>query len=379
MGFTAFFEPIAKEFGWSYTQISIAASLRGLELGIFAPLMGFLVDRFGARKLIFCGTLSIGCSFMLLSLMNSLSMFYVSFIIMGLGTSACTGVVLTPAVANWFKRDLGKALGIMASGFGLGGLLIPVITYLINVYQWRTTFVILGAGIWVLGVPVSLLVRQNPEQYGYLPDGANPDASALPTQSQDTEVDFKKALQTKIFWYISIAEAIRLMALMAVITHVMPYLSTLGMPRSKAALVTTCIPLISIIGRVGFGWLGDRFNRWNIMITAYFLPGLGLIAFAYLGADWLIVLFLILFPLTWGAGPVRGAIMRSYFGRASLGKIIGIMAGIGTLARMSGPFLAGWTYDTFGYYQPIWLVFAGTFTISVALMLTLKPRIKHPG
>ena len=112
-GFTAFFEPIAKEFGWSYTQISLAASLRGLELGIFAPVMGLLVDRFGARRLLFCGTLSIGFGFILLSMISTLGMFYGAFILIGVGTSACTGTVLAPAVANWFKKDVGKALGIM--------------------------------------------------------------------------------------------------------------------------------------------------------------------------------------------------------------------------------------------------------------------------
>jgi sugar phosphate permease len=168
-GFTAFLEPIAEEFGWSYTKVSFAASLRGLELGIFAPVMGFLVDRFGPRRLLFLGTLSIGSGFIFLSLTSTLGMFYGSFVLIGIGTSACMGTVLAPAVANWFRKDVGKALGIMSCGIGAGGILLPLITLLIDLYQWRTTFVILGFGIMLIGLPLSLIVRHRPEKYGYLP------------------------------------------------------------------------------------------------------------------------------------------------------------------------------------------------------------------
>lgn len=114
-GFTAFFEPIFEEFGWSYTQISLGASLRGLELGLFAPIVGLLVDRFGPRRLLFSGSLFIAAGFFLLAKTTNLTMFYGAFGLIGLGASSCTGTVLTPAVANWFKKDVGKALGITSA------------------------------------------------------------------------------------------------------------------------------------------------------------------------------------------------------------------------------------------------------------------------
>ena len=99
-GFTAFFEPIREEFGWSYTQISLATSLRGLEMGIFAPLIGFLVDRFGARKLVFYGTIAVGLRLILLSLTQSLAMFYASFLLIAFGAGGCASVVFMTAVAQ---------------------------------------------------------------------------------------------------------------------------------------------------------------------------------------------------------------------------------------------------------------------------------------
>ena len=372
-GFTAFFEPIAKETGWSYTQISIAASLRGLEVGILAPVAGFLVDRFGPRRLIFCGTLTTGFGLILLSQTNSLTMFYGAFVLLALGLSACTSTVLMTAVANWFRKNMGRALGIMACGFGAGGILVPLIVRLIDLYQWRTTLIILGLGMWLFGIPLSFVIRHRSEKYGYLPDGETSVEQVSTPESQDREVGFKGALRNRNFWHLSIAEAVRMMIAMAVITHIMPYLGSLNIPRSKAALVATSIPLLSIIGRLGFGWLGDIFDKRYVMAGTYSLVGIGILAFSYVQITWLIFPFLIFFPLSWGAMVLRGAIVREYFGMASFGKIFGIMMGITAVGKIIGPSIAGWTYDALGSYHPIWLVFAGISIVPVMLMLTMKP------
>jgi len=375
-GFTAFFEPIAREFGWSYTQISLAASLRGLELGIFAPVIGFLVDRFGARRLLFLGTLSIGFGFILLSLTSTLGMFYGAFILIGAGTSACTGTVLAPAVANWFRKDVGKALGIMSCGIGAGGILLPFITSLIDLYQWRTTFVILGSGMFLIGIPLSFLILHRPEEYGYLPDGATLEEQKANTEFQDQEVDLRTALRTRVFWHLSVAESIRIMTVTALITHVIPYLSSLGISRSHATLVATSIPLLSIVGRLVFGWLGDEFNKYKVMAMLYVLGGFSILTFAYVNTTWLLYPFLILFPLSWGAPPLRGAILRESFGRLALGSILGILGGVATIARILGPALAGWTFDTFGHYHFVWFFFTGAFAVAVILMLTMSsPKV----
>ncbi len=136
-GFTAFFEPIQREFGWSYAQISLASSLRGFEVGILAPLVGFLVDRFGSRKLLLGGNIVIAIGLILMSLMTSLPMFYLSILFIALGAGGCTSVVVMTAVAIWFKKNVGLALGIVSSGFGAGGAIIPFTVYLIDATGWR--------------------------------------------------------------------------------------------------------------------------------------------------------------------------------------------------------------------------------------------------
>lgn len=377
-GFTAFFEPIVEEFGWSYTQVSIAFSLRGLEMGILAPITGFLVDRFGSRKLALSGTLIVGFAFILLSLAKSLYMFYSAFVLLVLGTSGCATTVLTTAAAHWFRRNVGKAMGIVVCGFAAGGMFIPLIVWLIHRYQWRTALVILGLAMWALGIPLSLVIRHRPEQYGYLPNGEiSPEPTAI-HGSRDTkkEVKVKRALRNKGFWAIGFAEAIRAMIAMAVITHVMPYLSSIGLSRTNAAFVATAIPLFSIIGRLGFGWLGDIFDKRYVLSGLYCLFGMGTLAFSYVHVRWLIFPFLLLFsPAYGGAVTLRGAIITEYFGRASFGRLLGIVMGMVAIGGVIGPTVAGWTFDNWGSYQPVWLSFAGTSVVAMVLILGLKaPR-----
>jgi len=374
-GFTVFFEPIVEEFGWSHTQVSVAFSLRGFEIGILAPITGLLVDRFGPRKLAFSGTFIVGAAFIVLGFTNSLGMFYGAFILLALGTSGCSATVLMTAVAHWFKKNIGKAMGIVACGFGAGGLLIPVMVWLIEQYQWRTAIIALGLGMWALGIPPSILIRHAPEQYGYLPDGEIPVGPSDGDGDRDSgqEVTLKEALESKNFWKISIAEAIRMMIAMAVTTHVMPYLGSIGMSKISAAFVTTSIPLFSIIGRLGFGWLGDIIDKKYVLALVFCSLGLGTLAFSYIHVRWLILPFLLLFcPGFGGSASLRGAVVREYFGMASFGGLYGIIMGVAAIGGIIGPLAAGWTFDKVGAYQSVWLFFAGTAFIAVVLILRLR-------
>jgi OFA family oxalate/formate antiporter-like MFS transporter len=374
-GFTAFFEPIREEFGWSYAQISIAASLRGLETGIFAPLVGFLVDRFGPRKLILWGTITVGFGLILLSLTQSLAMFYASFLLIGFGAGGCTSVVTMTAVANWFRRKVGLALGVMGSGIGAGGLMVLLIVGLIDLYQWRPTLIILGLGMWALGIPLSLVVRNRPEHYGYLPDGevSSPHVQAHDMQAKGAEISLRQAVKMRSFLYLNIAEIIRIMTLMAVFTHVMPYLSSVGMPRATAGLVAGIIPVIGIIGRFGLGWLGDVFDKRYVLAMATASISLGLLAFSYVQVRWAIIPFLLLFPIGHGGSMVvRGSIVREYFGRDSFGKMIGVIMGSAAVGGIIGPTLAGWVFDTVGSYHPIWLVLFGLTGLTTVLISRIK-------
>ncbi|UCH51248.1 MAG: MFS transporter [Chloroflexota bacterium] len=375
-GFTAFFEPIVEEFGWSYTEVSIGASLRGLEMGILAPLIGFLVDRFGSRKLALFGVITVGVGLILISQTQSLVMLYAGFLVLSLGAGGCTSIVLYTAVANWFKRHIGRALGIAACGFGSGGLMVPLIPLLIDTYDWRTTLVILALGIWVMGIPLALIIRDKPEQYGYLPDGgvmpiSTSDYSAVPEPAQ---ASFSDLIKGRTLWFISLAESIRWIIITAVVIHIMPYLSSVGFPRASAALVAAAVPLISLIGRFGFGWLGDIFDKRYLMAITYLLTGIAMITLSFVSEGIITFLFVIFFALAIGGSvTLRGAMLSDYFGRNSFGRALGISMGASAIGSIIGPTLAGLTFDTTGSYKLIWLIYGGLTIISITLILMLKP------
>lgn len=381
--FTAFFEPIQQEFGWSYTQISLATSLRGLEMGIFAPIVGFLVDRFGSRKLLLGGTIVIGIGLVLLSFTHSLLMFYLCFLFIALGAGGCTSVVTMTAVAIWFQKNVGLALGIMASGFGAGGLIIPLIVFLIDESGWRITLVILGVGMWLLGIPLSLIVRDRPEQLGSSPDGPLTESSTTSDQGESPEKTkraFLEMIKKRSFLYLNIAETVRMMAVTAVVTHLMPYLSSIGMSRATSGAVAAALPLVSIVGRFGFGWWGDRFDKRFVLATTFFLMSAGVFAFCYVQSFWVLLVFILLFAPGFGGSMVlRGAILQEYFGMASFGKMLGIVLGSASIGGIIGPTLAGWAFDTLGSYTSVWYGLCGISGVAIFLVVKIKPIVSPSG
>ena len=376
-GFTAIFEPIANEMGWSYTQISLAASLRGLEISLLAPLLGMLADRWGPRRLIFSGAVITAVGLILLSQATSLGGFYGAFVIIAIGMSSCSMTVLMTTVANWFHRKVGIASGIAVSGFGFGGLLILVIVRLIEMYEWRMTMIILALGTLVMVLPLSLLFRHKPEQYGYLPDGQVESPVTLAngsslSQAVEVDVKAKQALKSRTFWHIALAFTFHTMLISATATHIMPYLSSIGVTRARSGLVATAMPLISISGRIGLGWLGDKLNRRQITMGAFAMMSLGMFCFGYASnaGIWLLAPFLLLFGIGYGGTNVlRAALAREYFGRTNFGTIFGLIVGISMLGSIVGPPLAGWVYDNWGSYQGIWFVFAG---LAVAALISIS-------
>ena len=375
LGFTAAFEPITHEFGWSYTQVSLAASLRGLEVGLLVPVAGMLMDRWGPRRLVFGGVALSGLGLMLLSQINSLAMFYACFILISAGVSTATTTLLMAVVANWFRRKVGLAMGLAASGVAFGGLLIPLITSIVDTFGWRQAMIIMGLGMWAIPLPLSLLLRHKPEKYGWLPDGEDQrsvfdDDHSRPEVSNEVHVGAREALTSRTFWIIAIAFLCQVLPVNAVNTHIMPYLSSIGIPRSTSSFIASALPLLTVVGRVGFGWSGDRVDKKRVTALALALTSLGvlILGFTSAGQTWVIVAFLVVFGLGWGgAVPMLSGLLREYFGRERLGTIIGFAGGVMMVGVIAGAPLAGWVFDQQQDYQLAWFVLAGIVGVATVL------------
>ncbi|HSW57989.1 MAG TPA: MFS transporter [Dehalococcoidales bacterium] len=386
-GFTAFFEPFITTFGWSYAQVSVAVSLRGAETGLIAPLLGYWVDRRGPRWLLFSGSILVGISLIILSKMQSLVGFYTGAIILAFGTSLCSPAVVAPSAANWFKKRLGMATGILAAGFGFGGLLIPVIIQLINTAGWRETLFILGIGALVICLPLSLVVRHRPEQYGLRPDGekapeekaagAN-NAQSIPALSTGRDYTTREALTSRAFWHLTLGFTLQYMVVGSVLAHIMPFLSSVQIDRSTAGFLAAAVPVVSIAGRLASGWASDRLDRKSLAVLSFAVITAATLLFDFSGAGtlWLMVVAVGLFGISYGsANTLRAVLLREYFGRSRFGTVFGFLMGFLSLGVIVGPLLAGWIFDTFQSYSYAWWLFTLLNAAALLLIITL-PKAK---
>lgn len=381
-GITFFVDPMAEEFGWSHATIMWAVSLRTIELGIAAPIVGFAVNRWGPRRLLVGGGLMGGIGFVLLSQVNSLPMFYAVFVFVAMGFSACGSVVLTTVVANWFRRRVGLAMGLTLAGFGLGGLLMPGVGWLVEAHGWRTASIVLGAGTCVAVPLLGSIIRRRPEDCGYLPDGAIvPIAGGSPADGEIPAGDLspRQALRAQAFWFLAVSAAIGFMGMNAVTALVASYLDDERASTGMIWVTTTFLPLASVIGRLGFGWAGDLFSKKIVLFWTVALQIIGLGAFCYAPNVGAIGLFLITFGIGYGGAiALRPAIQREYFGRSAFGAIQGLIMGIVTLGGVVGPVVAGWVFDVRGEYQPAWIAFAIANVAAIPLVLAMRrpdPRL----
>lgn len=390
-GFTSVFKPVADEFEWSYARVSIAASIRGLEIALLAPLVGLLLDRIGPRKLIFSGALITGSGLIFLSRIHSLWAFYGAFALIAVGTSTCIGVVPITVTAYWFHRRVSLATGIVVCGSAAGGLLVPIVTLVIDTFGWRMAMVVFGAATWLILLSLAIIVRHSPERYGLLPDGqvcgfaVEAYVPPRPAYSNYKDLSVWQALRSREFWHLQTAFICHVFAIHAVLTHVMPYLSSIGISRSIGSLAAGAIPVLSVAGRLSFGWLGDRQDKRRITAIGIGLTAISLFGFAFLdrSGEWLLTPVIVLLSIGYGGPvPMIPAMLREYFGRKHLGSIVGFSQGIAMVGSITGQPLAGFVFDTYGRYQAAWIAFAVVNLFGVLSILSAPKsgeRLERPG
>jgi len=386
-GFTVFFNPIRDAFGWSAAVTSVAFVFQRLESGILGPVAGFLVDRVGPRKLMYAGWTIIAIGFFLMSQVDSLWSFYGAFVIMAMGFSFGSFVVMNTAVAHWFREKRSRALTIIYLGFGASGTLVPLIALSISRFGWRESLVWLAVVLGAAGLLLSGVMRHKPEQYGYLPDG-KPRATGEgddPPGSQGASAQLpvdaagftaRDALKTRAFWLLSLAFLFQHIGTSAVMVHIVPYLESVEVPTTIAATAVTGMTLCSVIGRLGFGFLGDFTSKRYLVAGALSLQSIGLFVFSLVGVDrmWLIIVFLLTYAPGYGGPiPLRPALQADYFGTRAFGTIMGLMSSISMIGGLFSPVVAGWVFDTMGSYRLAWQLFALVTLPSVVLILLAKP------
>src|SRR5574341_1724989 len=350
-GFGALFNPIVEEFGWSRAATSFAFSLRSEVGGIAAPVVGFMVDRVGSRRLMVGGVALVALGFVLLSRVESLWAFYGAVIVIAIGMSATGGPVGMVAIAHWFRRRRGRALAVMTVGAGASGVMVLVLAALISAVGWRDALVIMSIVQLAVCVPLALSIRNRPEDMGMQADGEpfqrleDGQSAAPPAEHEGLTV--REALRTSTFWKMSLAAGLTNLGVIAIVVHQIPFFtSSVGLSEGLAAASVTAMTLLSLLGRLGFGWLADQVDKRFVMAGAFALSGVSLLLFATMYEGWQMAYVLPVFATGFGGGiPVRPAFQAEYFGLRAFGAIQGLAFTIATLGGLLGPVFAGWVYD----------------------------------
>jgi sugar phosphate permease len=385
--FGVFFKPMMAEFGWTRAMTSLAASLRSIEGGVAGPVVGWAVDRYGARKVIFSGGLVSGLGFCLMPFVNSLLSFYLVYgVLISIGMSAMLYIPAFVVVAKWFSRKLSRALSVLAVGAGLGGLVFaPISAVIIQHYGWRMAFLIIGVIIWVVVLPLTLVIKEDPQSMGLEPDGdlqkkkENNIENEIPNENQArTEPAFdltlKQALGSSAFWIICLSFFFQNISHSAVFVHAVPALTDAGISVEKAALAIGYLTTVSIVGRLGLGYLGDFMDKRYLFLISFALMGSGMLVLMNARDMVMTYIFIALFGIGFGSTvPLMAAMRAEYFGRAALGKIQGFMSPVTMFAGAIGPFTAGYLFDKTGTYRTAFLIMGLVTFLGGVIMLFAKP------
>jgi MFS family permease len=349
---------LANEFGWSRGAISVAPSLNLIIGGLIAFFIGAASDRYGPRLILAGSAVLVGALFGLASRIDALWHLYaVLGVLLGVAMSSVY-LVPTTTVSRWFVDRRGLALGILLAGLNLAFVTGPRLSaFLIERFGWRTTYLVLGALVWVLAIPGSLLTRFPPA-----PASAGSDRS---TASSGSTV--REALADRRLWLLVTAWMLLGFNQMMMSIHLVSYVKDRGVTLERAALALTILGTGTIAGRILVGMAADRLGTkpmfW-VCLTVQITTLVSIIA----GPSLPILNFLLFWLGLSAAGSdttlVKGAVET--FGVRSIGAVMGVLSLGWRCGAALGPTAAGFIYDATGTYVPAFALAAGGLALSSA-------------
>ncbi len=284
--FGIFFKSLVPEFHASRAAISFAFTLHNVIGAMCAPLVGRLIDRFGARRVILPATATF--ALILISgraLGTSIWQFYLFYAALGLIGISMSPIPYGVVVSHWFNRRRGLALGFMMLGVGLGAIVAPLLAQrLIAAFGWRMAYVIFGFMILLIPLPVvAALLENDPARRGLLPDGVQPRRGASERQSEIEGLTWHEIWHSPTFWLLICAFFLTGASVHAGVLHMPALLTDRGLSPERAALAISIIGLSLLVGRVGSGYLLDRIFAPRVAMFFFGASALGM-AILWLGS-----------------------------------------------------------------------------------------------
>jgi MFS family permease len=381
--FTVFLKPLMQDFYAGRAAVSLAFTLQQIVGALSTPLTGWLIGRYGARKVILPATAMFGV-FLLSNKAFSATLWHCYFFYAALGLLV-HGMGPIPygyVVSHWFDRHRGLTLGLMMVGIGSGAIIMPSFAQgLIARYGWHTAYAILGLLVLLVPIPVvATILKEKPQDLGLSPDGARPGLGAAPPEAGLLGLSRYDAWRSRTFWLMVCAFSLVSVSVTGCVVHMAAMLTDRGITVQTAAFGASVMGAAVLIGRVGTGYLLDRFFASHVAALLFggAAVGMGLLMISSAPSVAFIGAFLVGLGLGAEVDMIAFLVSR-YFGLRSFAEIYSLVFGAFALAGAFGPLLMGAGFDFTGsYHAPLVAFFAATLVAAV-LMIRLGPYRYRAG
>ena len=367
-GLPFYYDFMVQQFGWTRGQVTSGNALSKLVVGpLFGFFAGWMVDRFGPRRLMLAGILMAGAALIGLGSISTLGMFYFFYMLNALGY-VCGGPLPSQVLlSRWFERSRGKAMGFAYLGIGLGGAAVPWISHtLVQHFGWQAALRTLGLLILVIALPAALLAKEPPH--------------AKKSTVSPGFADARDAFTTIPFFLLTLGSMFSIAAVSGAQQNLKLFLSLdLHFAQSQAARILSLVLAFSIVGRLLMGWLADRFPKKYVMVLIYMLVAAAIPLLFAGRAPAAIYIFAAVFGVGLGGDYMIVPLMAAeIFGVQLLGRLLGVILTAGSAAEALSPWLVGRLRDTTGSYSAGFLVLIGLGLLGAASAAML-PKGKKPA
>ncbi len=355
-GLPFYYDFMVQQFGWTRGQVTSGNALSKLVVGpIFGFIAGWMVDRFGPRRLMLAGILMAGTALVGLGSISTLGMFYFFYMLNALGYVFGGPLPNQVILSRWFERSRGKAMGFAYLGIGLGGAAVPWISHtLVQHFGWQAALRTLGFLILLIALPAALLAKE-------------------PTRAKENAVsagfaEARGAFTTIPFFLLTLGSMFSIAAVSGAQQNLKLFLSLdLHFGQSRAARILSLVLAFSIVGRLLMGWLADRFPKKYVMLLIYLLVAAA-IPLLFAGRSILaIYIFAAVFGIGLGGDYLIVPLMTAeIFGVQLLGRLLGVILTAGSVAEAVSPWLVGRLRDTTGSYSAGFLALIGMALLGAA-------------
>ena len=376
---TIFYLPLTRELAVSRGAIALVFSLARALGTVIGPLSGYLVDRWGPRRMVVGGALLVGAGYLVLSQIGSYAWLLVAYVgIIALGHNLGFMHSVMAVVNSWFVQRRAMAMAVVGTAFGVGGsVLAPLLGLAVEAWGWRWAAVMAGAMVTALVLPASVFLHASPESVGLSPDGdrPTPDPSRTsPSRPRATDVDFtaRQAYRTVAFWVLLVATTMRLAVNTTVSLHFIPMMVWKGASPQEAAFLLGALGALNIPLRLILGLLGDVWSKSAVMSTTLMVGAGSMVYLSMGGGGWELWLFLLLYALPDATGTMNWAIIGDFYGRRSFATIRGAMSFFYGWGGVVLPVIAGTLYDRSGSYDTTLFIMAGLWAFGAVVFAFLR-------